>query len=90
MSDLRFDLSLDPEWRVRLFHADAYVRFDIPPDYCGISDLAREHGLRFRAFLDGRTEDGVGVFGIESADFPSVVMYTTNYEGWPAEDTVPR
>ncbi len=37
-----------------------------------------QHGLRYAAFNDGMTEDGFIVFGIESIDFPDIVMYTTN------------
>ena len=78
ISDLRFDLSLDPEWRRTLFSAPVHERFPLPADYFALSAESREHGLRYAVFNDGDTEDGFVVFGIESADFPEIVMYTTN------------
>lgn len=78
VSDLRFDLSLDPHWRKILFAAEPFTRFSLPDDYFGIRSTARDHGLQFAVFNDGTTECGFVVFGIESIDFPSVVMYTTN------------
>ena len=78
VSELRFDVSLDPHWRKTLFEADSFKRFAIPQDYVGIRSEARECGLRFAAFNDGYTECGFVVFGIESVDFPDIVMYSTN------------
>jgi hypothetical protein len=83
VSDLRFDLSLDPVWRKTLIAAAPKERYEIPPDFQGTPETARAHGLRFHVFNDGWTEDGLVVFGIESAEFPSVVMYTTNNPSWP-------
>ncbi|BDM78772.1 hypothetical protein [Acaryochloris marina] len=78
VSDLRFDLSLDPYWRKTLFAAELFKRFTLPEDYFGISNRARDCGLHFAVFNDGYTECGFVVFGIESVDFPDVAMYTTN------------
>lgn len=78
VSDLCYDLSLDPEWRKTLFDATDDKRFPIPDNYLPLSDRVRECGLRFAAFNDGWTECGFVVFGIESVDFPNIVMYTTN------------
>jgi hypothetical protein len=78
VSDLRFDLSLDPVWRRTLFNAKPFERFELPTDYSALTDQVREYGLRFAVFNDGWTECGFVVFGIESIDFPEVVMYTTN------------
>lgn len=78
VSDLRCDLSLDPHWRKTLFDAPAFKRFPIPDDYFALSDRVRECGLRFAVFNDGWTECGFVIFGIESVDFPEVIMYTTN------------
>jgi hypothetical protein len=83
VSDLRFDLSLDPEWRRTLFAAEVHQRFELPADYGAIGADSREHGLRYAVFNDGWTEDGSVVFGIESVDFPNVVMYTTNNPAYP-------
>ena len=83
VSDLRFDLSLDPEWRRTLFGAEPLERFALPADYGAIGAASREHGLRYAVFNDGWTEDGFVVFGIESVDFPDVVMYTTNNPAYP-------
>jgi hypothetical protein len=70
VGDLRFDISVDVEWRRRLFHATPGERHEIP--------WPNEHGLRFAAFFDGWTGDGMWVIGIECADFPAVCMYTVN------------
>ena len=78
ISDLRFDLSLDPHWRKALFNAEPFKRFMLPEDYPGVGSCVRECGLRFAVFNEGYTECGFVVFGIESVDFPDVVMYTTN------------
>ncbi|MEH2027711.1 hypothetical protein [Nostoc sp.] len=68
--NLRHDISMDTNWRNRLFHAAINQRFEIP--------FENEYELRFAAFLDGWTEDGFWIIGIESIDFPHIVMYTTN------------
>jgi len=78
VGDLRFDLSLDPHWRKILFNASQFQRFPLPDNYCALSDRVRECKLRFAVFNAGWTECGFVVFGIESVDFPDVVMYTTN------------
>ena len=78
VSQLRCDLSLDPNWRQILFNADVFKRFVLPDNYFPLSDRVRKSGLRFSVFNDGYTEDGFVVFGIESVDFPDVIMYTTN------------
>ena len=77
VSELCFELSLDPSWRRALFAAPVGKRFEIPGDFY-IRDGSPETGLRFAAFNAGDTEDGFVVFGIESMEFPNVVMYTTN------------
>jgi hypothetical protein len=63
-------VSLDPEWRQRLFEASDQQRFALPAD--------EQHGLHYQAFSDGRTEDGWVVFGVECVEFPDVVHYSTN------------
>ena len=78
VSDLRFDLSLDAHWRKTLFHAPVFQRFPLPDDYFALSNRVRECGLQFAVFNDGWTDCGFVVFGIESVDFPEVIMYTTN------------
>ena len=78
VGNLRFDLSLDPQWRKTLFESPPLQRFLLPEDYLALSSRARQCGLRFAVFNDGWTDDGYVVFGIESVDFPDVVMYTTN------------
>jgi hypothetical protein len=61
-----------------LFDAVPGQRFPICDDDCLLYQRVRECGLRFAAFNDGYTPCGFVVFGIESIDFPDVVMYTTN------------
>lgn len=78
VSDLRYDLSLDPAWRKRLFASPVHQRIDIPADYYALSDQVQAAGLRFAAYNDGDSGDGFVVFGIESLDFPHVAMFTTN------------
>ena len=78
VSNLRFDLSLDPLWRKQLFDAPIYQRFALPSDYFALTEDVRNCGLRFAAFKDGWKDDGFVVFGIESVDFPDLVMYSTN------------
>lgn len=70
VSDLRFDISTDIEWRNRLFHAPMGKRFDIP--------LKNEQDLTFVAFNDGWTSDDFWVIAIGSQDFPEIVEYTYN------------
>jgi hypothetical protein len=74
VEDLRYDVSVDVEWRRRLFHAPPGQRFEVPP--------SNEHGLRFAAFFDGWTSGGLWVLGIECSDFPDIVMHTFNGEGF--------
>jgi hypothetical protein len=81
VSDLRFDLSLDPEWRRILFGATPHERIQIPTDHPALSQRVRDLGLHFAAFNDGWTDDGFVVFGISSVEFPDVVTYTTNNPG---------
>jgi len=69
VSDLRFDISMDGEWRNRLFHAPMGQRFDIP--------LENEYDLKFAAFNDGWGGD-FWVIAIESQDFPAIIEYTYN------------
>jgi hypothetical protein len=78
VSELRYDLSLDPHWRKILFDAPPFKRYPLADDYVALSLEVREYGLKFAAFNDGWTENGFVVFGIESVDFPNVVMYTVN------------
>jgi hypothetical protein len=74
VGDLLFDVSVDVEWRDRLFRSQPGQRFEVPRD--------NEFGLRFAAYLDGWTPDGMWVIGIESTDFPDVVMHTFNGGGF--------
>jgi hypothetical protein len=74
---------MDVVWRRRLMESPAHERIDVSPDFLGGASEARRHGLRFRAFNDGWTTAGAVVFGIESVEFPTVVMYTTNAPHWP-------
>jgi len=78
VSELRFDVSLDSHWRKTLFAAPPLKRFPLPADYVALSDHVRKCELRFAVFNEGSTECGFVVFGIESVEFPDVVMYTTN------------
>jgi hypothetical protein len=83
VGDLRFDLSMDAVWRRRLIESPAHERINVPAEFLGDASEARRHGLRFRAFNDGWTTEGAVVFGIESVEFSTVVMYTTNSPHWP-------
>ncbi|MEM6753842.1 MAG: hypothetical protein AAF630_12800 [Cyanobacteria bacterium P01_C01_bin.38] len=67
--DILFDISMDEEWRLLLFHAPMGKRFDIP--------LENEYDLKFAAFNDGWGGD-FWVIAIESQDFPAIVEYTYN------------
>jgi hypothetical protein len=69
--DLLFDISMDEEWRSRLFHAPMEKRFDIP--------LENEYDLKFAAFnYDWISNSKFWVIAIESQDFPAIVEYTYN------------
>lgn len=70
VGDLRYDVSVDEEWRRRLFHAERGQRFEVPRQ--------DQHGLHFAAFFDGWTSDGMWVIGIECVEFPHVLMHTFN------------
>jgi hypothetical protein len=70
VSDLRYDVSVDVEWRRRLFHSQPGQRFGVL--------RPNEHGLHFAAFLDGWTADGMWVIGIECVEFPHVLAHTFN------------
>ncbi|HEX4607642.1 MAG TPA: hypothetical protein VH092_05490 [Urbifossiella sp.] len=70
VGDLRFDVSVDVEWRRRLFHSTPGQRFEVP--------RPNEHGLHFAVFFDGWTADGMWVIGIECVEFPHVLMHTFN------------
>lgn len=70
VGDLRYDVSVDVEWRRRLFHSQPGQRFDVP--------RPNEHGLHFAAFFDGWTSDRMWVIGIECVEFPQVIMHTFN------------
>jgi hypothetical protein len=83
VDDLRFDLSMDPVWRRRVIESPEQARLDLPDELVDEASGARGHGLRFRAFNDGWTTEGMVVFGIESVEFSTVVMYTTNAPDWP-------
>ena len=78
IADLQFDLSLDPEWRARLFKATVGERHEIPGDYFALRSECRDADLRFAVFNDGWTDYGFVVFGIQSLDFPELIAYTTN------------
>ena len=78
VDNLRFDLSLDPEWRERLFNSPKDVKHPIEENFYGLSEESKRAGLRFAAFNEGWTEDGYVVFGIMSIDFPDIIEYTTN------------
>lgn len=78
LSDLRSDFSCDPKWRERLFSAAYSQRFLLPNDYSALSAEIRSYDLKFAVFNDGWTEDGYVVFGIESVEFPDIVLYTFN------------
>jgi hypothetical protein len=69
-SDWLLDVSLDSEWRQRLFQAPVHKRFSLAED--------TKHGLHYRVFNDGWTDDGCVVFGVECVEFPDVVHYSTN------------
>lgn len=81
VSDLRLDISLDSDWRKLLFSSRENQKFEIPPSFYGLNEGSREHNLHFQAFNSGRTLDGDVVFGIQSVEFPAIVMYTTNNPG---------
>ena len=78
VSNLRYDFSLDPEWRKQIFAAPFGQRFPLPLDYFALSQEVRNHNLQFSVFNDDWTNNGFIVFGIESVDFPDVQMYTFN------------
>jgi hypothetical protein len=69
VGDLRYDVSVDVEWRRRLFHSSPGQRFAV--------DRPNEHGLQFAAFFDGWA-GGMWVIGIECVEFPYVLMHTFN------------
>jgi len=69
VGDLRFDISVDGEWRRRLFHSQRGHRFEV--------SRPNEHGLHFSAFFDGWA-GGMWVIGIECVEFPHVLMHTFN------------
>jgi len=70
VGDLATDVSINVEWRRRLFHSRPGQRFEVLRHH--------EHGLRFSAFFDGWTPGELWVIGVESMDFPDVVTYTFN------------
>lgn len=78
VSDLKFDLSTDPEWRKILFDSQPHITHPIPNSYFGISDESRNRNLHYHVFNDGYTDDGFIVFGIQSVEFPHIAAYTTN------------
>jgi hypothetical protein len=69
VGDLRYDVSVDVEWRRRLFHSQPGQRFEV--------QRPNEHGLHFAAFFDGWA-GGMWVIGIECVEFPHVLMHTFN------------
>jgi len=70
VGDLRYDVSVDVEWRRRLFHSQPHQRFEVL--------RPNEYDLHFAAFFDGWTSDGMWVIGIECVEFPHVLMHTFN------------
>jgi hypothetical protein len=70
VGDLQYDVSVDVEWRRRLFHSQPGQRFEVA--------RSNDHGLHFTAFFDGWTSDGMWVIGIECVEFPHVLMHTFN------------
>lgn len=78
VSDLRFDLSLDPNWRKKLFNADVGKKFLLPSDYFSLSQEVKDCGLSFSVFNAGWTDYGFIIFAIESVEFPDVAMCTVN------------
>lgn len=83
ISDLMFDVSLDPKWRSKLLNATVQQRFELPEDYVAsldrsLSERVHGYGLRFAVFNDGFTDDGWFVIGIECTQFKDVVMFSTN------------
>ena len=69
VGDLRYDVSVDVEWRRRLFHSQPGQRFEV--------HRPNEYGLHFAAFFDGWA-GGMWVIGIECVEFPHVLMHTFN------------
>ena len=78
INDLRFDFSLDPDWRKKLFYADINQKFILPSNYFALSQEVIECGLKFTVSNIGWTDNGFVIFQIESVDFPDLAMYTTN------------
>jgi hypothetical protein len=69
VGDLRYHVSVDIDWRRKLFNSTPGERFEVPYE--------NEHGLHFAAFFDGWA-GGMWVIGIECVEFPSVSMHTFN------------
>lgn len=69
VGDLRYDVSVDVEWRRRLFHSRPGERFEVV--------RPNEHGLHFAAFFDGWS-GGMWVIGIECVEFPYALAHTFN------------
>jgi len=70
VDDWRYTVSLDPEWRQRLFEAPMGQHFSLPAD--------EQLDFHFFAFSDGWTESGWVVFGFGCVEFPEIVLYSHN------------
>ncbi|VEP14047.1 conserved hypothetical protein [Hyella patelloides LEGE 07179] len=78
ISDLRFDFSLDSQWRKKLFNAEVRQRFLSPSNYHAFSKKVKDCSLQFLVFNAGWTDYGFIILGIKSVEFPDIVMYTVN------------
>lgn len=70
VGELRCKISEDINWRHKLFYAPVGKRFEISYD--------NKYGLKFAAFLNGHTDSTFWFIGIESIDFPHIVLYSSN------------
>lgn len=78
VSDLRFDFSLDPEWRKKIFNAEIGRQFILPSKYLGLSREVQDLGLKFAVCNYGWTDYGFIIFAIASVEFPDIEMFTVN------------
>lgn len=83
LSDLMYEISLDPYWREKLFNAPVGERFTFSAD--DLKRFDRElrihilvNNLKFTVFNDGWTSDGFVVFGFSCVEFPKLATYSTN------------
>jgi hypothetical protein len=77
-------ISLAPSWRRRLWDAPVGQRIAVDdPTLAKIRGdagrIIRENRLRFAVFNDGATGESGCVFGFESAEFPDIVTYSSNW-----------